>query len=43
MSATLGHEAVRQTHTKVQRPWWPPVEVSRMRSKVKRGAEKDAL
>jgi Zn-dependent peptidase ImmA (M78 family) len=42
MSTTVGHEAVRQSHTKVQRPWWPPVEVMGMRSKVKKGAEKDA-
>ncbi len=43
MSATVGHEAVRQSRTKVQRPWWPPVEVMGMRSKVKKGAERDAL
>jgi Zn-dependent peptidase ImmA (M78 family) len=42
MNATVGHEAARQSQTKVQRPWWPPVEVKGMRSKVKKGAEKDA-
>jgi hypothetical protein len=43
MSATVGHESMRQSHTKVQRSWWPPVEVMGMRSKVKKRAEKDAL
>jgi Zn-dependent peptidase ImmA (M78 family) len=42
MSATASHEKGRQSQTKVQRPWWPPVEVTGMRSKVKKGAEKDA-
>jgi Zn-dependent peptidase ImmA (M78 family) len=43
MSATVSHEALRRSQTKVQRPWWPPVEVMGMRSKVKKAAEKDAL
>jgi Zn-dependent peptidase ImmA (M78 family) len=42
MSATVAHEAVRQSHTKVQSSWWPSVELMGMRSKVKKGAEKDA-
>jgi Zn-dependent peptidase ImmA (M78 family) len=33
---------LRQTRTKVQIPWSPPVEVKGMRSKVKKEAEKDA-
>jgi Zn-dependent peptidase ImmA (M78 family) len=42
MSATVERRTVRQSHTKVQRPWWPPVQVNGMRSKVDRQAEKDA-
>jgi Zn-dependent peptidase ImmA (M78 family) len=42
MSVTVGHEAARRTDTKVQSPWWPPVQVMGMRSKVKKQAEKDA-
>jgi hypothetical protein len=42
MSAAVGHEAVRQSHTKVQSSWWPSVELTGMRSRVKKGAEKDA-
>jgi Zn-dependent peptidase ImmA (M78 family) len=42
MNALLGQEPVRQPHTKVQRPWWPQVQVLGMRSKVKKQAEKDA-
>jgi Zn-dependent peptidase ImmA (M78 family) len=42
MSIAIGQEAVRQSQTKVQRPWWPPVEVMGMRSKINKGAEKDA-
>lgn len=42
MNVAVSREAARRSHTKVQRFWWPPVEVWGMRSKVEKGAEKDA-
>lgn len=43
MNALAAADLLRQSRTKVQIPWSPPVEVMGMRTQVRKEAEKDAL